>query len=170
MCFVRCPVCLSEVEKKRKRNSSRQEIRKGVTTCLHLYIPKSFPSYDHVRWRKHLNYQGQQHGEFRHSHLRIIKRCLANVLGEGEGTGWLERRSPMVWTGLLEHAMELAHHAHQNSSTSQQGGENATSRECCSQILKKEVIREVGKAAFPSCRAEDCVLELKEVGRSEYIP
>lgn len=25
------------------------------------------------------------------------------------------------------------------------------------------------KAAFPSCRAEDCVLELKEVGRSEYI-
>lgn len=109
-------------------------------------------------------------GKFRHSHLSIIKRCLANVLGEGEGTGWLERRSPMVWTGLLEHAMELPHHAHQNSSTSQQGGENATSREYCSQILKKEVIREVGKAAFLSCRAEDCVLELKEVGRSEYIP
>lgn len=63
MCFVRCPVCLSEVEKKRMRNSSRQEIRKGVTTCLHLYIPKVFSSYDHVRWRKHLNYQGQQHGE-----------------------------------------------------------------------------------------------------------
>lgn len=62
-------------------------------------------------------------GKFRHSHLSIIKRCLANVLGEGEGTGWLERRSPMVWTGLLEHAMELPHHAHQNSSTSQQGGE-----------------------------------------------
>lgn len=28
-----------------------------------IYIPKPFPSYDHVRWRKHLNYQGQQHGE-----------------------------------------------------------------------------------------------------------
>lgn len=26
-------------------------------------VPESFPSYDHVRWRKHLNYQGQQHGE-----------------------------------------------------------------------------------------------------------
>lgn len=65
MCFVRCLVCFNEVEKKRmrKRNSSRQEIRKVITTCLHLYIPKSFPSYDHVRWRKHLNYQGQQHGE-----------------------------------------------------------------------------------------------------------
>lgn len=61
--FVALFVCLSEVEKTRKRNSSRQEIRKGVTTCLHLYIPKVFPSYDHVRWRKHLNDQPQQHGE-----------------------------------------------------------------------------------------------------------
>lgn len=170
MCFVRCLVCLSKVEKTRKRNSSRQEMRKGVTTCLHLYIPKSFPSYDHVRWRKHLNYQGQQHGEIS-PFPSVNHQTLPGKRSGGGGGNRVVREkiaNGMDWFARARNGASPSRASKQQHITTRGG--NATSRECCSQILKKEVIREVGKVAFPSCRAEDCVLEWKAVGRSEYIP